>query len=217
MPPLLVDLFCGLGGASRGYVQAGFRVIGIDKFPQPDYPYDFIQSDVFDVDVLALGPVVVVHASPPCQHGAAITRGTNKHLRHTYPDLYEPTKDLLEAIGLPYVIENPDTRADVVLCGEMFGLGVQRHRKFELGKWSMTKPGHKPHRGKVRGWNHGVWQDGPYVAVYGKGGGKATLAEAKSAMGIDWSDDYDQITEAIPPQYTEFLGRGLMEYLRNST
>lgn len=214
MSLLLLDLYCGLGGASTGYVRAGFDVLGVDIKQQRDYPYDFLEKNVLDLNPEWIADTFdAVHASPPCQRDAAITRGTNAHLREEYPDLYPPTKELLEAIGLPYVIENPAARPDVVLCGEMFGLGVIRHRKFELGGWSMPNPKHPKHRGKVRGWRHGQYFDGPYVAVYGKGGGKATLSEAKAAMGIDWSDDYDQITEAIPQAYTEYIGKALLAHV----
>lgn len=108
---------------------------------------------------------------------------------------------------VPYVIENPDSRPDVVLCGEMFGLGVLRHRKFELGDWSAAKPKHVPHRGRVRGWRHGEFHDGPYVAAYGKGGGKATASEMQAAMGIDWTDLHEELVEMLPPAYTEWIGR----------
>jgi hypothetical protein len=88
----------------------------------------------------------------------------------------------------------------------MFGLGVLRHRNFELGGWAMTQPAHKPHRGRVRGMRHGTWHDGPYVAAYGNGGGKATIAEMQAAMRIDWTSHRDELTEAIPPAYTEAIG-----------
>jgi hypothetical protein len=105
---------------------------------------------------------------------------------------------------VPYVIENPAARADVVLCGEMFGLGVLRHRNMELGGWSTERPAH---RGYVRGWRHGVYRDGPYIAAYGNGGGKGEVSEIQRAMGIDWTDDRKELTEAIPPAYTEWIGR----------
>ncbi|WP_393081047.1 tyrosine-type recombinase/integrase [Streptomyces sp. LN704] len=90
-----------------------------------------------------------------------------------------PTRELLDRTGLPYVIEQPNGRAkirkDVSLCGVMFGLKVFRHRNFELGNWSTAKPVHVKHDGYVRGHRRGVYRDGPYVAAYGKGGGKATV------------------------------------------
>lgn len=212
MRPLLLDLFCCAGGAAVGYERAGFRVIGVDIVDRPNYPFTFVQADALEylawlIRTGLVRQVTLVHASPPCQHGAAITKGTNAHLRDTYPDLYPPTRDLLATVRIPHVIENPDARADVTLCGEMFGLGVTRHRRFELGNWSTDRPAHVKHRGYVRGWRHGVYRDGPYVAAYGNGGGKATVAEMQEAMGVDWTDDRKELTEAIPPAYTEWVGR----------
>lgn len=111
-------------------------------------------------------------------------------------------------MGGPYVIENvvgAKLNNPIRLCGEMFGLGVIRHRLFETN-WDMTAPAHIKHRGRVRGWRHGVYYDGPYVAVYGEGGGKGTTAEWSEAMGIDWMTR-DGLREAIPPAYTEWVGR----------
>ena len=100
-------------------------------------------------------------------------------------------------------------RRDLTLCGEMFGLGVIRHRHFEVydpGGWKPEQPAHRPHRGPVRGWRHGKWRDGPYVAAYGRGGGKGTVREMQQAMGITWTDRHEELTEAIPPAYTRFIG-----------
>ena len=216
--PLILDLFCGLGGAAVGYHRAGFDVIGVDLKAQPDYPFTFIRGNALD----ALGDRAwldrlghaAVHASPPCQATAAITRGTNAHLADRYPDLYPAVRAMLDAAGLPYVIENPSARPDAVLCGEMFGLGVIRHRRFELGHVpGVLAPAHKPHRGRVRGWRHGQYFDGPYVAAYGNGGGKASVAELREAMGIDWSHDRAQLVEAIPPAYTEWIGAQLLHHV----
>jgi DNA (cytosine-5)-methyltransferase 1 len=106
-------------------------------------------------------------------------------------------------------------RRDFTLCGEMFGLDVIRHRYFELGGWfSMAfAPTHPAHRGRVRGWRHGTYYDGPYLAVYGDGGGKGSVAEWQQAMGIDWTDDRKAIAEAIPPAYTEWVGGQMLAHL----
>ena len=114
----------------------------------------------------------------------------------------------------PSIIENvagAPIRKDLTLCGEMFGLAVIRHRYFELSGFSMEQPAHIRHRGRVRGYRHGQWYDGPYVAVYGEGGGKGTVAEWQQAMGIDWTDNRKSIAEAIPPAYTEYIGQAFLE------
>jgi DNA (cytosine-5)-methyltransferase 1 len=214
MKPVLLDLFCGAGGAAVGYHRAGFDVVGVDIVPQPDYPYDFIQADALDCTNFTFRDVDFVHASPPCQYGAAISKGTNAHLRHTYPDLYPQVLRMLERSGVPYVIENPDARPDVVLCGEMFGLKVIRHRRFELGGWTAPPPTHKPHRGRVAGMRHGLWFEGPYFAVYGNGGGKGTVAQWQDAMDIHWTSVRKSIAEAIPPAYTEWIGRQFISHLK---
>jgi hypothetical protein len=97
------------------------------------------------------------------------------------------------------------------LCGEMFGLGVIRHRLFETN-WGYKAPAHVKHRGKVRGWRHGTFYDGPYVAVYGEGGGKGTTAEWSAALGIDWMTR-DGLRESIPPAYTEHIGHQLAAHI----
>ncbi|MFI5672910.1 DNA methylase [Streptomyces sp. NPDC051704] len=219
--PLLLDLYSCAGGAGMGYDWAGFEVEGVDIRPRPNYPFTFRQGNALAVlaELIASGEIrryAMVHASPPCQKRCALTVGTNrsrgwggKHL-----DLVAPTRELLDASGLPYVIEQPDGKADVrkdiTLCGEMFGLGVLRHRNFELGGWSAAKPKHVRHRGYVRGWRHGEYRDGPYVAAYGNGGGKATIAEMQQAMGIHWTDLREELTEAIPPAFSEWLGRAFL-------
>ncbi|MFD9262210.1 DNA methylase [Streptomyces sp. NPDC059538] len=223
--PALLDLFCCAGGAGRGFHRAGFDVTGIDIRPRPNYPFTFIQGNVLTVlaDLVASGEIrqyAAVHASPPCQGKCALTVGTNQAMGWggAHVDLVAPTRQLLDTSGLPYVIEQPDGKADVrkdiTLCGEMFGLGVLRHRNFELGGWTAPQPVHKPHRGRVRGWRHGRYFDGPYVAAYGSGGGKATVAEMQQAMGIDWTDVREELTEAIPPAYSEWLGRAFLARTR---
>lgn len=209
----VLDLFCNAGGAATGYARASFEVVGVDINPQPNYPFEFVRANALDVHWTTFG-FDLIHASPPCQHSAAITKGTNKHRQHLHPNLYPQVKALLERTGKPYVIENPDSRPDVVLCGEMFGLGVIRHRNFELGNWSTAKPAHPKHRGYVRGMRHGVVRDGPYVAVYGKGGGKATVPEAQRAMGIDWTDVHEELVEMLPPAYTQWIGEHFAEWHR---
>ncbi|MEV5147632.1 DNA methylase [Streptomyces sp. NPDC052727] len=219
--PRLLDLFCCAGGAGTGYHRAGFQVDGCDIADRPNYPFPYHQGDAlaYLAKLIATGEIrryAMVHASPPCQDKCSLTVGTNRSQGWggTHEDLVAPTRDLLDRTGLPYVIEQPNGRAeirkDLTLCGEMFGLGVIRHRNFELGGWSTARPAHVPHRGRVRGYRHGRFYDGPYVAGYGNGGGKPTVAELQAAMGITWTDVREELTEAIPPAYTEFIGRAYL-------
>lgn len=105
-------------------------------------------------------------------------------------------------------------RADLVLCGLMFGLGVFRHRIFETSGFAAASIQHPTHRGhRVAGWRHGERHDGDMFAVYGEGGGKGTVAQWRSAMGIDWTEDRYELAQAIPPAYTRFIGEQLIERL----
>ncbi|MFF2700686.1 DNA methylase [Streptomyces cyaneofuscatus] len=223
--PLLLDLFCCAGGAATGYQRAGFDVVGIDIVDRPHYPFTFVRADALDhlAGLIATGEIgrfTAVHSSPPCQAGCALTVGTNasQGWGGDHDDLVAPTRELLERTGLPYVIEQPNGRAeirkDLSLCGEMFGLGVLRHRNFELGRWTMPQPAHPKHRGYVRGYRHGVYRDGPYVAAYGAGGGKATVPEMQEAMGITWTTVREELTEAIPPAFSEHIGSALLAAVR---
>ncbi|MEU5776198.1 DNA methylase [Streptomyces venezuelae] len=214
----VLDAYSCIGGAARGYQLLGWHVTGVDIAPQPDYRGDvFHQGDAIDFIRAHGHEYDFIHASPPCQGEGAPTKGTNKArnnaIGRTHPRLIVPTRAALEATGRPYVMENvagSQVRKDLRLCGEMFALGVLMHRYFELGHWTTTQPAHRPHRGRVRGWRHGQYFDGPYVAAYGQGGGKATVAEIQQAKGIDWSTDHARLREALPPAYTEWIGRAFL-------
>lgn len=216
--PRALDLYSCAGGAGTGLDRAGFDVDGCDIADRPNYPFPYHRDDALEylahlIDSGEIRRYAFVHASPPCQDKCTLTVGTNRSQGWggTHVDLVAPTRALLERTGLPYVIEQPNGRAeirkDLTLCGEMFGLGVIRHRNFELGGWTIEQPAHVPHRGRVRGYRHGRFYDGPYVAAYGNGGGKPSIPELQAAMGIDWTDVREELTEAIPPAYTEFIGR----------
>lgn len=211
MKPRLLDLFSGVGGAAKGYVDAGFHVVGVDIAPQPRYAgHEFIQGDALDYLARHGDEYDAVHASPPCQASCSLTKGTNKGRR--YVNLIPATRELLATFDGPNVIENvlgSDLRRDLVLCGEMFGLGVIRHRYFEVSGFTVSQPPHRKHRGRVAGYRHGEWFEGPYVAVYGNGGGKGTVAQWQKAMGIDWTDIRKEIAEAIPPAYARHVGQAL--------
>lgn len=214
----LLDLFCCAGGAAVGYEQAGFNVIGVDINWQPNYPFPFFQGDALEFLMDHGDSFDAIHASPPCQTHSALTKGNrSRGWNDDHFDLIADTRDLLDKIGKPYIIENVQgapLRRDLTLCGLMFDLRVFRHRYFELGNWSMPAPAHPSHKGhRVAGWRHGVKHEGDMVAVYGDGGGKGSVAEWQTAMGIDWTTDRLELAEAIPPAYTEFIGTALMREL----
>ena len=213
----ILDLFCGAGGAAVGYARAGFEVVGVDIYPQPNYPFDFIEADALGLLLLPsfLDGFDAVHASPPCQAYSDLQRRT----RRTYPDLIGPVRERLEATGLPWVIENVDgapLRDPVVLCGTMFpGLRVLRHRLFETS-FPVAQPRHparhplvfthdkrKAHYGRLD-------QATSYVQV--TGGGNCTVANKRAAMGIPWMTGRE-LNEAIPPVYTQYVGAALRESL----
>ena len=205
----LLDLFCGVGGAAVGYHRAGFDVVGVDIDPQPDYPFPFVQADALSLSPAYIATFDVVHASPPCQAYSALSKGTNRNNGRTYPDLIAATREMLRASSRRFVLENVQgapIRRDLLLCGEWFGLSVIRHRYFEFHGYDAPAVEHRPHRGRVRGWRHGVFHEGPYVACYGAGGGKGSVAEWQTALGIDWTDHRKSLAEAIPPAYTELIG-----------
>lgn len=198
-----------------GYHRAGFDVIGIDIDPQPNYPFPFIQGDALEAfEIVCRGENVnAVHASPPCQAYSNITFDTSKHV-----SLVEPTRRSLAAFGAPFVIENvmgAPLENPVMLCGRMFqGLRVYRHRLFETN-WELTAPPHpkhdqlcfthdkrKPHYGKL---------DDMIAFVQVTGGGNSSKAAAADAMGIDWMGTKHDLNEAIPPAYTEYIGRQLIK------
>ena len=202
----MLDLFCGAGGAATGYFRAGITdITGIDNRPQPRYPFTFIQANALDYINHHAQDFDVIHASPPCQ---AYTAG-NRHLRakgliHP-PDLVAPTRRALQRTGKPYVIENvpgAPLHNPVMLCGTMFDLRVIRHRLFEIHPPLLILTPPCNHQGTVRG--------GDYAGVYGCG--HNPKAQWPTAMGIDWMTT-PELTQAIPPAYTEFIGRHLIRNL----
>lgn len=229
----VLDLYCCAGGAARGYQLAGAWALGVDVVPRPNYCGDArIEADALvllrhllahgTIDVWPWGKIRpdLVHASPPCQAGCTLTNGTNasKGWGREHEQLVPETRRLLDSIGLPYVIEQPSghkglIRTDLKLCMDMLEMRgpvlppwVMRHRDFEISGFTVPQPKHRKHRGRVRGMRHGVVHEGPYVAAYGSGGGKATIAEMQHALQIDWTTEREELTEAIPPAYTRYIG-----------
>ena len=205
----LLDLFCGAGGAAMGYYRAfggDTEIVGVDIAPQKRYPFEFVQADVFEFMESGEGDGFdFYHASPPCQRWSAITKLASRK-RHL--DLLAPVRERLEQTGKPYVIENVPGAPLVnplTLCGTMFGLGVIRHRLFE-SLALLLSPGPCCHQGTVA--------DGTYSGVHG-GGPRTThnipYSEQRRRwehdMGIHWMQTRNELAQAIPPAYTEWIGQ----------
>lgn len=231
----VLDLFCKAGGCSRGYAMAGFEATGVDVEKQKRYPYEFIQADALEVlrDHAFLKKFDFINASPPCQ-----CYSVTKHLSNgKHPDLVGPVRELLIATGKPYVMENvvgAPLIDPVRMCGSSFGLDLRRHRLFESSmlltgkacahKWktprfpALSNKGH--HAGRmstvicVAGHNPARVNHKQRSVLDVTGHDKlcSGIAEWRRAMEIDWMTR-DELAQAIPPAYTEFLGKQIMRIL----
>jgi DNA (cytosine-5)-methyltransferase 1 len=194
-----------------GLWRAGFDVIGVDLQPQPEYPFPFIRADA-TAPPMDLRRAALVWASPPCQ---GYTWGTRRGREGKFPLLIEPIRAMLQESGRPFIIENvvgAPLQAPIVLCGEMFGLRVLRHRLFEsnLPIVAPEHPKHRPPIGRARSGKPVSY----YACVAGHGGDGYSykLADWQAAMGIDWMSK-KTLVESIPPAYSEHLGRQVMYHL----
>jgi DNA (cytosine-5)-methyltransferase 1 len=239
--PRLLDLFCCQGGAAVGYHRAGFDVVGVDIEPQPHYPFEFHQADatamVQTVDGCwhegvmtsppgrlraCLGHFDAIHASPPCQH-YSVTKHTHSN---THPDLVGPTRDMLQASGLPWVMENvvgAPMPGALVLCGSEFNLKaydpaterevwLKRHRLFESNLLLMGAGGCSCY-GRFIGGVYGGGSANNNHAKQVRHGGYTPAKEVRGQLlGVDWMTMRGQ-SQAIPPAYTEFIGEQLIRAL----
>lgn len=204
--PRLLDLFCCQGGASAGYVAAGFDVTGVDFAPQPRYPYEFHQGDALKFLLENWREFDAFHASPPCQAWTFAKRlQGNEH-----PDYITAIRAGFEFIGRPWVIENvvgAPLNTPIELCGAMFGLRTYRHRLFESNV-PLTAPPHPEHLVKTTKMGRPT-RDGEYMHVVGNFSG-ADLG--REVMGMPWASKAG-LREAIPPVYAEHVGRQLLAHV----
>jgi DNA (cytosine-5)-methyltransferase 1 len=225
----LLDLFCGAGGAGMGYHRAGFTgITGVDIRPQPRYPFRFVQGDALEfLRGVKAGDFDLIHASPPCQRHSAMTRCRGNATDH--PELIEPVRSLLEALGTPYVIENVPGAPllnPLLLCGSMFrlrtreGSPLYRHRLFEAPQVAALLPpcahSAEPAIGVYGGGQHPLRRLSAARPARGWGRGTAHdhygVEARREAMDIDWMTSAE-LSQAIPPAYTEFIGRRMLEAL----
>ena len=210
---IALDLFCGAGGASKGIFNCGFEVVGVDNVPQHNYPYEFFCEDAIEFMDAGLDDFDFIWASPPCQ---AYSWAAKQHENRgkEYPDLVAITREYLVKSGKPYIIENvvgAPLISPVRLCGTMFPgkLKVFRHRLFESNvplvvEMECQHDGHKAKERRSDG--------GDFFTVAGHNTG--TYAEWADAMGIDWMTK-KELSQAIPPLYSEYLVKQVVEYERN--
>ncbi len=227
----MLDLCCKEGGAGAGYHQAGFDVVGVDKDPQPRYPFTFVQADAREVlrDAAFMRRFDFIHASWPCQAYSPLNALPSTKNADEHPDLLAPGRALMEATGLPWVIENVmtaplDKARSIVLCGEMFGLRTIRHRRFEYGGGlTLTGLPHPRSREVVDGVRCDSlghlrptatkrrkerWAQGWHVSITGDVG----TYVGPEAIGADWMSG-DGLSEAIPVPYTRFIGGQVLAFL----
>lgn len=216
----LLDLFCGGGGCSVGYAKAGFEVEGVDMNPNHEkyYPFKFHHAEAMDFLLDNIFEYDVIHASPPCQgYSKHVTSADSKNVQtrgKNEPRLIEPLRDIFIELGVNYIIENvvgarEHMHNPITLCGTMFDLPIRRHRLFE-SNMPLTEPEH-PHcmgvakeYAELRGWDY---RD---MSVTGKGRGAGIKERWNEIMGIDWNMTQSEITESIPPAYTEYIGKQII-------
>lgn len=221
--PRLLDLFCGAGGAGMGYHRAGFDVVGVDIDPQPRYPFEFHQADAMTYPLEGFD---VIHASPPCQ-AYSITKHTHSK---AHPDLVAPTRERLQ--GRVYVMENvvgAPLLNPVTLCGASFGLTaidddgtplvLRRHRLFESNMLLLAPPcecGNYKARGFAIGGVYSGGSSDKHHAQHVRHGGYTPSKRVRAElMGMPWATLHG-LSQAIPPAYTEFIGRQLLDHIAHA-
>jgi DNA (cytosine-5)-methyltransferase 1 len=242
MRPILIDTFCGGGGCSVGYDRAGFDVVGVDLYPQKNYPFDFLQMDALEAlrrllageylrfggRQLCLADIAVIHASPPCQAVSALAYLHNhkKSYREKHVNQIPAVRELLLETEKPFVIENvAGSRRHMInpitLCGTMFGLKTDygnqliRHRLFETSPviWFPPTPcGHNREFGAIGVYGGGQHPDKRKTKPIYGRGHEYNITQRRTAMGIDWMTG-KELNQAIPPAYTEYIGSKLLEMI----
>lgn len=218
--PLMLDLFCGEGGAGMGYNLAGFDVIGVDNQIKRHYPFKFFRCDAIAFAYKFGYLFDFIHASPPCKLATTLAAFSDP----SHVDLIPSTVKCLRSLDKPYVIENvPGAKLPspvIVLCGSSFKLFVQRHRLFS-SNMSLNAPpcDHDWWKANSPGFYHLCSQTGTtvskrslIVSIHGSPGGKGGADLWREVMQMPWATGAG-ISQAIPPAYTKYLGEQVLDYL----
>ena len=202
-----------------GYHRAGFQVVGVDINPQPRFPFEFHQADAL---TYPLDGFDVIHASPPCQgysRAKWLSMARNRGKYGIHDRLIDQVREKLTEHGGPWVIENvagAPLHKPIRLFGSQFWLLTQRQRWFE-SNISLKPPSTPMRRMKTPSAGNGIGPDGS-ICICGNGGVRGLKAAeivsywSKALGGVDWMIRRE-MAECIPPAYTEFIGKQLMEIL----
>lgn len=192
--PLVLDLFCGVGGVARGFHQYGHRpfweAIGIDSdgSKADQSPGHFIAHDLTNGLPEEIEGIYfdVAWASPPC------TFATGTQFARSGENYIPLARDLLADVNAEMkVIENVEgarshLRDPVRFCGSAFDLGVRKHRLFETNFWC-----------------HGTQCDHPDRFEFCIGDRERSVEEYRAAHGFQPAENLTakQVRECIPPAY----------------
>ena len=216
--PMILDLFCGGGGAAEGYLRTfpNAKLVGVDiRDHSTNYPAEFVQGDAIEYLKAHGKKYDLVHASPPCQgYSKHVTSASSRWVPtkgKDEPKLIAPLRSILARYNRSYVIENVMGAKEhlidpVILCGTMFGLPISRHRLFETS-FDVVVPPHPKCIGvakdyaEERGWEY---RD---MSVTGKGRRTGTADRWSEILGIKHRMTQAELSEAIPPAYTEYISQ----------
>lgn len=233
--PWMLYLFSKGGIGAIGYKRAGFNVYGIDPLSKwsRGFPGDrFRAGNVLELLDKHGHKFQAIHASPPCTGYTIGTAAIRARGEKTYQLLIEPTREALSRFNVPWTIENVgQARAHlvdpVVLCGSMFNLTatdtdgeplwMQRHRLFEHRNFNLEAPGACDHPKDIRcGGVYGAARTDKWEARYIRKGGYNPPREVQEdLMGVERGRfTRAALRVALPPAYTEWIGRHMMEQIR---
>ncbi len=103
-----LDICCGRGGWTRGFLNRGFEVVGVDLHRHPDYPTGVLLCDILALDGALFRGFDVVVASPPCDVFARLDKGwiRDKGNIAWAVTLFRRCEEIAREAGAPLILEN---------------------------------------------------------------------------------------------------------------